>query len=86
MNKDSIILHNLPIQAQVEDPRLARSIAIYGSVASVVPKALILFGIKLDEILTNVIAIIGVLFTFLLSYFIFKLRQPKKSSKRSTLK
>jgi uncharacterized membrane protein YecN with MAPEG domain len=80
------IIHYMPINAQVEDPRLARSVAIYGSIASVVPKALLFFGIQMEEIITNLLALIGVVFTFLLSFFIFKIRQPNKTKQITELK
>jgi len=86
LDDEGKIIHYMPINAQVEDPRLARSIAIYGSIASVVPKALLFFGIQMEEIITNIIALIGVLFTFLLSFFIFKIRQPKKTRQIAELK
>jgi hypothetical protein len=86
LNAEGKIIHSLPINAQVEDPRLARSVAVYGAVMSIIPKALTIFGINLGEILTNILAMVGVLFTFVLSYFIFKLRQPKKTKQQAKLK
>lgn len=51
VNSENQIVHSVPTPSKVQDPRYARTIALYGTMASVIPKILIIFGINVDELI-----------------------------------
>ena len=86
VNDAGKIIYSIKLKMRVLDPRIARSVAIYGSVASVAPKALVTFGITASMFLTNLVAIFGVIVTFFISIFMYKKRQPTLTKKNAHLK
>ncbi|WP_371806042.1 hypothetical protein [Candidatus Lokiarchaeum ossiferum] len=76
VNSENQIVHSVPTPSKVQDPRYARTVALYGTLASVIPKILIIFGIEVDNLINAstikplLESLVGAMsFTNLIGYF-----------------
>jgi hypothetical protein len=64
LDSERHVIYSIATPTKVDDPRYAKAIATYGTIASILPKALILFGIDIGESiqLTDILPVIQGMF------------------------
>jgi hypothetical protein len=100
-------VYQLKLAAEVDDPRYAKTVAAYGTLASILPRVLLMFGIDIGNeieistllpfltnlagglfggmVLTNFIAIVGVLLALIIGSGVYFSKKPRSTQKRFTL-